>query len=177
MICDEIRAQLDAYVEGELSAPERAVITAHLATCDNCRVRVDASAQMTSLLCQIPREPAPGDLSARIRAAVEAERPVPRAQMAWVVLVAAGSLVAGLVAAWLAFETALAVQAQGAIDFLALLISRPEMLVAYPQDAVYALVETIPVAELLLTLGMALVTLLLLRQVLASLDHGRLPSV
>jgi anti-sigma factor RsiW len=172
MSCDEIQAQLDAYVEGELAGPERMAVSAHLTMCNVCRGRADALAQVAGLLYRLPREPAPDGLAARIVTAVEAQRRTaitPR-----MAAVAAGSLVAGLIAVWLAFETALAAQEGGVIDFVSLLTSRPETLMAYPQEALYALLEAVPVTELVLTLGMVLIALVLLNQLLTTLGDRRL---
>jgi anti-sigma factor (TIGR02949 family) len=176
MSCDQIRAQLDAFVEGEVTRPDRVAVTTHLATCESCRQQADAAEQMAGLLYQLPRQPAPDGLPDRILAAVEAQR---RPAPAWsprTVMIAAGSLVAGLIAVWLAFETVVAAQEGGVIDFLTLLTSRPQTLLAYPQDALYALLEAIPVTELVLTLGMALIALVLLNQVLTALGDHRLPN-
>lgn len=174
MNCDEIQAQLDTYVEGELAGPERVAVTAHLATCAACRRRADTLQQMAGLLYQLPREPAPEGLPARILAAVEVQRRTAPAWSSRTVIIAAGSLVAGLLAVWLAFETVLAALEGGVMDFVALLTSRPETLMVYPQEALYALVEAVPATELVLTLGMVLVALVLLNQVLAIPGNGRL---
>jgi len=174
MNCEEIQAQLDTYVEGELTGPERAVVTAHLATCAACRRRADTLEQMAGLLHQLPREPAPEDLSTRILAAVEAKRRTAPVWSSRRVIIAAGSLVAGLLAVWLAFETALAALEGGVMEFVALLTSRPETLMAYPQEALYALMEAVPATELVFMLGMVLIALVLLNQVLAIPGNGRL---
>ncbi len=156
-----------------MAGPERVAAAAHLATCSDCCKRVDALQRMAGLLYQLPREPAPEGLAARIVAAVEAEaRPAP----AWTwqtLLVAGGAFVAGLLALWLAFETAVAAQAGGIVEFLSLLTSRPQTLTAYPSEVAYAVLEAVPATELVLTLGMALVALLLLSKLLAGLDRRR----
>ncbi len=173
MRCDEIRLQLDAYVEGELAGPERVAVTSHLATCKACRRLADALEQMAGLLYQLPREPVPEGLATRIVASVEAQRRMAPGWTVRTILVAAATNMAALMAVWLAFETALAAQVGGVVDFASLVASQPQMLVAYPQDAVSALLESLPATELVLTLGMILVVLLLLNQLLTSLDTRR----
>ncbi len=51
--------QLSAYVDGELEAPARAELEAHLETCSSCRVRLEGLRQTVSAIRTIPMETPP----------------------------------------------------------------------------------------------------------------------
>jgi len=57
---------VDAYVDGELSATESAAFEAALERCPECRKKVEAARAMGGLLRELPLEPAPDLLRARI---------------------------------------------------------------------------------------------------------------
>jgi hypothetical protein len=59
--------QLDAYVDGELGADDRATVDAHLMVCDLCRHRREALARLVHEIGALPRESAP---STWVRASV-----------------------------------------------------------------------------------------------------------
>ena len=66
MDCPTCEAMVDAYVDGELSAQESVAFEQALDTCPECRKRLEAARAMSGLLREIPPEPAPDLLRARI---------------------------------------------------------------------------------------------------------------
>jgi anti-sigma factor RsiW len=52
--CDELLANLPAYLDGEVSGELRSEVEAHLATCRNCRIVVDTANKTVELVRQLP---------------------------------------------------------------------------------------------------------------------------
>ncbi|MCC7049643.1 MAG: anti-sigma factor [Alphaproteobacteria bacterium] len=73
MECKEVAGLADAFVDGELDAPRRAAVAAHLLGCMDCRRLVDETRTMVEAIRdQAPYSPAPAALAERIAAAAEA---------------------------------------------------------------------------------------------------------
>ncbi|MFO1081371.1 MAG: anti-sigma factor [Reyranellaceae bacterium] len=72
MDCPTCESLVDAYLDGELSAPEGAAFERALAECPDCRRRLDGRRGLRALLRELPAEPAPDLLRARV------ERALPR---------------------------------------------------------------------------------------------------
>lgn len=66
MDCPTCEALVDAYVDGELTAIESADFERALDACPECRRRVEAARAMSGLLRELPAQPAPDLLRARI---------------------------------------------------------------------------------------------------------------
>src|SRR4051812_16480260 len=66
MDCPTCEAMVDAYVDGELTATESADFERALAVCVDCRKRLESARAVGSLLRDLPAEPAPDLLRARI---------------------------------------------------------------------------------------------------------------
>jgi anti-sigma factor RsiW len=104
--------RLSEYVDGELDAPTRAALDAHLATCANCRATRDALGRVVARAQQLAHRDPARDLWTPIEAAIESGRvkpirnPRPRrlVTLSFARLVAAASVVAVLAGgvAWLA---------------------------------------------------------------------------
>jgi anti-sigma factor RsiW len=187
MSCQLVEAKLDLYVEGELAPTEVLEIEGHLRTCPACGNRAASLQQMTTLLRQLtPAEPAPS-LLPRLVAVVEARSAQVTARLAtgsmrtgpahrrWpqAAVTGLGMVFSAFLLLWLAVETLLALEENGAAEFLSLFASRPEILSSYPSEAIYAFLESLPVANIVLTLGLSLVVLLLMQQLLSALAYGR----
>jgi mycothiol system anti-sigma-R factor len=71
MNCVEFEARLHPYVDGELETSEMAAAEAHLAQCATCPGRVDRERQFRQLLRRQPRESAPPEFRAMIRARIQ----------------------------------------------------------------------------------------------------------
>ena len=80
----DMETQVDAYLDGELTAGDAAELEEHLAGCANCeRFRSERLALRSAIRAQLPKLEAPELLRARVRAAVRdeaapARRPLPR---------------------------------------------------------------------------------------------------
>src|SRR5205823_15059089 len=71
-----LRDQIELYVLGALTAPERLQFETHLATCDECRAGVRAmSAVAEALLQAIPQLEPPASLRTRVLTSVTGEKP------------------------------------------------------------------------------------------------------
>jgi len=66
MDCPTCEAMVDAYVDGELTAVESAAFERALEGCPACRKRLDSARAMSGLLRELPAEPAPDLLRARV---------------------------------------------------------------------------------------------------------------
>jgi anti-sigma factor RsiW len=66
MDCSTCEAMVDAYLDGELSAADSVAFEAALEACPECRQRLEAGWAMSGLLRELPIEPAPDLLRARI---------------------------------------------------------------------------------------------------------------
>jgi anti-sigma factor (TIGR02949 family) len=99
MDCPTCEAMVDAYVDGELSASESADFERSLAACPECRRRLESARAMSGLLRDMPAEPAPDLLRARIERELRAIAGRPREHMRWVAM--AASIVVALGVGWL----------------------------------------------------------------------------
>lgn len=97
MTCTELRTHAPALVDGELGVAETLAARAHLAGCPACRAVVEGETRLRELLRRQPRETAPPELRARIRARCRREAVV-RGLVPWAGGAAVG-LVAGLLLA------------------------------------------------------------------------------
>lgn len=70
MNCGEFERRMHAYVDGELEASDMAAAGAHFVQCPECRERIERERQFRQLLRQQPRESAPPELHAVLRARV-----------------------------------------------------------------------------------------------------------
>ena len=103
MDCPTCEAMVDAYLDGELSASDSAEFERALDVCPECRKRLETGRAMGGLLRELPLEPAPDLLKARIERELRAiggatARPVtpgrtPNQTMRWMAM-AAGLIVA-----------------------------------------------------------------------------------
>ncbi len=75
MKCNKARPLLSLYFDGELDAPQRAQIKAHLHTCAACAARLDDYAQLGHEIQALPPIPAPAQLRAGVMDQVSAHRP------------------------------------------------------------------------------------------------------
>ena len=104
MDCPTCEAMVDAYVDGELTASESAAFERALEGCPDCRRRLEAARSMSGLLRELPSDPAPDLLRARIerelRTIAGASRVrLPGAGMRWGAM--AASLIVAVSIGWL----------------------------------------------------------------------------
>src|SRR5437763_19317 len=103
MDCPTCEAMVDAYVDGELTATESADFERALAACPECRKRLESARAISNLLHELPAEPAPDLLRARVERELRAiaGRPTERMRqrMQWGAM--AATVIAALGVGWL----------------------------------------------------------------------------
>jgi anti-sigma factor RsiW len=104
MDCPTCEAMVDAYVDGELSATESTAFERALESCPDCRRRLQETRAMSGFLRELPMEPAPDLLRAKIerelRAISAASRPaMPVQRMRWMAM--AASLIVAVSVGWI----------------------------------------------------------------------------
>lgn len=103
MDCPTCEAMVDAYVDGELTATESADFEHALTMCPECRKRLDTARTVGNLLRDLPGEPAPDLLRARIERelrGIAGRTPVARRseRMRWMAM--AASLIVAVSIGW-----------------------------------------------------------------------------
>jgi len=103
MDCPTCEAMVDAYVDGELTAIESSDFERALELCPECRKRLDAARTVGNLLRDLPAEPAPDLLRARIERelrGIAGRTPVARRgeRMRWMAM--AASLIVAVSIGW-----------------------------------------------------------------------------
>jgi len=95
-------AQLDAYLDGELAAPDAAELEAHLRACPDCaRLERRRRALSAAVRKHVLRFPAPDTLRARVRTALRADvNRTGRGRSYWPGLAVAASLAVVAVGSW-----------------------------------------------------------------------------
>jgi anti-sigma factor RsiW len=84
---------VDAYVDGELSAGESAAFELALKACPDCRQRLERARTLSGLLRDLPAQPAPDLLRARVDRELRKIAGRPRERIRWAAI-AAGLIVA-----------------------------------------------------------------------------------
>lgn len=74
MTCKQIRRKLPGYLDGALSAAERAPLGGHLEQCPDCRRELERYRRLSSLVARAERPAPPADLALRIRIVVSRAR-------------------------------------------------------------------------------------------------------
>ncbi len=99
MDCPTCEAMVDAYIDGELSATESTGFEGALAGCPDCRRRLEEARAMSGLLRELPADPAPDLLRARIERDLRAIAARPRERLRWMAM--AASLIVAVSVGWL----------------------------------------------------------------------------
>jgi anti-sigma factor (TIGR02949 family) len=99
MDCPTCEAMVDAYVDGELSASESTDFERSLEACPECRRRLEMARAMSGLLRELPAEPAPDLLRARVERELRAIAGQRRDRVRWTAM--AASVVVALGVGWL----------------------------------------------------------------------------
>lgn len=99
MDCPTCEARVDAYVDGELTATESAEFERALEGCPECRKRLKLARALSGLLRELPAEPAPDLLRARIERELRAIAGRPRERLRWAAM--AASVIVALGIGWL----------------------------------------------------------------------------
>jgi anti-sigma factor (TIGR02949 family) len=97
MSCADVRASLDAYVDGELTVGETTALDAHCSECRDCAALARHEREFRLLLRRQPREAAPPELRARVVRGVRRQALVATARP-WLVVPAVAAAAALLIA-------------------------------------------------------------------------------
>jgi anti-sigma factor RsiW len=73
MTCEQVTAQLLAFLDGRLGAAARAAIETHLAACAQCRAEADGQRAVGALLASRPAAAVSASFDARLRERLRAE--------------------------------------------------------------------------------------------------------
>jgi predicted anti-sigma-YlaC factor YlaD len=142
---------LDAYLEQELDAPARVQAAEHLARCALCRRRLAREEELNRALHALPRrEPSP-ELAARIGRAAET-RVLQERRRSRMPFIGAAAFFSILLLVWFGVQLALAFEENATFDLLSVLTTRPDLFSAYSTDAIWAVIEALPLGEIVLTL-------------------------
>ena len=160
---------IEQYIEKALEDARRAELEQHLAACSACRARVARDTRMNIALRALPHAQPPRELAARIGAVVEARAAQEQARRTRVPYIAIATFFATLLAVWFCLELDLAFQENGVFDFWALFTSYSDWLSADSWDALLALLEALPLSEIILTLCALLTVGVLAQQLIDSL--------
>jgi anti-sigma factor RsiW len=99
MDCPTCEAMVDAYVDGELTATESVAFEQALEACPECRKRLETARTMSGLLRDLPAEPAPDLLRARVERELRTIAARPRQRLRGLAM--AASLLVALGLGWL----------------------------------------------------------------------------
>ncbi len=155
--------EIDLYVEKDLDDRAHTDMEEHLAGCALCRGREAREQRLSSALQTVPRQEPPLDLAARIDSAVEVSVFQERLRRARMPFISVATCFSVLLMVWFAFQMVIALEENATLDFVSLVSERPDVFSAYSVDAVWALIEALPLGEIALTL-FALFTVIVLAQ-------------
>ena len=161
--------EIERYGEKELEDARRVEIAQHLGVCATCRARVTPANRINIALRALPRAQPPRELAARIGAVIAERVTQEQARRARLPLIAIATCFSILLALWFCFELDIAFQENGVLDFFALFTSYPDWFAPDSLDALTALIEALPIPELLLTLCALLTVGVMAQQLVASL--------
>lgn len=99
MDCPTCETMVDAYVDGELSARDSAEFEAALASCADCRQKLETARELSGLLRDLPADPAPDLLRARVERELRVIAGRPRERLRWAAI--AASLIVATGVGWL----------------------------------------------------------------------------
>jgi hypothetical protein len=140
--------QTESYLQGVDSD-----LDAHVMTCSHCQIEISNEHALTLALAKLERVAPSPEITARLQGAFAfAKRGGKERQphLGWIGLAACSSTLLLMV---FGYQMVLALQSGGALDFLSLYSSHPDLVSTYPSEALSALVESLPLLELLLTLA------------------------
>lgn len=154
------------YIENEIEERDRAAIELHLGVCKDCRDRLARARKIDLALAALPRQNPPRDLTARINSTVESWVAEEQARRGKLPLIAVSAILSAVLALWFAFTMVVAIQANGALDFLSAYTS-----IDMPNsgDALLAFVEALPFSEIGLTIFALAMAIVMAQQLVETL--------
>ncbi len=156
--------EMELLLAEELDEPARLRTDGHIAACPACRRRVAQERRFEGGLSQLSRAEAPRDLAARIGAAADLRIAQEQRRRTRLPFLVAAMVFSILLTIWFALQILVAIQVDGAVEFLSLLANRPDVFSSYTGDALLALLESLPISEILLTLCAVLTVVVLAQQ-------------
>jgi hypothetical protein len=124
-------------------------VCAHLETCADCQAQALADDELTLLLGQTPQVEMGCGLITNMYSALESR--ISKKQQRGLWFYAGAMLFAILLLSWMSAQTWLAWQAWGADEYIQLIFSHPNLLTKYPAATLAALLETLPLLHITLT--------------------------
>ena len=161
--------EIEQYIEKVLEDARRVELDQHLATCPACRVLVARDTRMNIALRALPYAQPPRELAAHIDAVIEARAAQEQARRTRVPYIAVATFFSTLLAVWFCLELEVAFQENGVFDFWALFTSYSDLFSADSWDALLALIEALPLSEIILTMCALLTVGVLAQQLIDSL--------
>lgn len=133
MTCDDVQTKLGAFAGGDLSAPERTVVRAHIDGCEDCRLALRGIEALAELRDR-PAEAAPDGLFERVVERAVAAPPRPADNRFWQGA-GVGALAASLMALALFFSwSASPVPEDRPVEFVVSLDEPRQMNIAFETD-------------------------------------------
>ncbi|HEX7589074.1 MAG TPA: zf-HC2 domain-containing protein, partial [Anaerolineae bacterium] len=155
--------ELDHYVEKELDDRARVQADEHLANCERCRSLLTRELFLSVALRAVPREQPPSDFAVRIGNAAQARVLQQRLQRARMPFITVATFFSLLLLLWFGFQMAIAFVDNGTFEILSLLSGQPDLFSTFFVDGLWALLEALPLGEIVLTL-FALFTVIVLAE-------------
>ena len=141
---------IEQYVEKTLDDKQIVAIEQHLAACPACRACATRAHRVDAALHALPRTQPSSGFATRIGLAVEARVAQEQARRVRIPFIAIATVSSVLVALWFCLEVVIASQENGVFAFWALLTSYSDFFSADSLDALLALLEALPLTEILL---------------------------
>ena len=161
--------EIEQYCEKTLEDARCVELEQHLAACPACRAHVARDTRLSVVLRVLPRVAPPRELAARIGVVAQARATQEQARRTRVPYIAIATFFATLLAVWFCLELDLAFQENGVFDFWALFTSYADLFSTDSWDALLALIEALPLSEIILTLCALLTVGVLAQQLIDSL--------
>lgn len=155
--------ELDQYVEKDIDDHARAQLEQHLNQCAQCRDLLDREQRLIAALRELPHEESPRDLVARIGTAAQVRLSQDRLKRARMPFITIATFFSLLLLFWFGFQMVFAFIDNGTFEMLSVFSGQPELFSTFFTDALWALLEGLPLGEIALTL-FALFTVIVLAE-------------
>lgn len=160
--------RVEAYVTGEIADNAREATTQHLAHCAACRARVDRALKLEVELRALAPVNVPHHLNDQIIAAVDWRVTLEETRRKRLPYIAFATFASIVISLWFLFQMLSALLDDDALDFLALYTTRPDIFSNFFSDALFALVESLPLQEIAMTVIAVAIAIVLAQQLVES---------
>jgi predicted anti-sigma-YlaC factor YlaD len=161
---------LEIYVAGENEDSAREAMTRHLANCVACRARVYRAQKLEQGLRDLPLVNAPHHLNDKIIAAVDWRVSVEETRRLRMPYIAFATVASLIVSGWFLSQVMTALIEDDTVDFLSLFTSRPDLFSTYFSDALFVLIESLPLLEIAMSIFAIAIAIVLAQQLIESLQ-------